>query len=224
MSTPQFSFSVVALFTWLILAGTSAQAQVLYDNGSAALGVPGTGEYADTGDPNYSMTGDVFTALNNGTAYSVDFAGVFYNGAAPGTPPATNSFVISLYSTSGGAPDTLTVTSPLFNVSSVDLGLGKSRTVYEFSGLLDTPFTLTAGTSYYLGISDTSNPYEDFAVDHTTYAGASSNGYSLGSDGFVSSGKALSFDLVVPEPGEWALVALSLAGLIVARKWRSRLS
>jgi hypothetical protein len=214
---------VTLLLALLSFAGTPASAQFLYDNGSGALGFPGIGDFADTGDPNYSMAGDVFTAPTSGTAFVIDFAGIYYNGATPGTPPSTDTFVISLYSTVGGAPDTLiSPPSPitLSDLSVETLGLGRTRTIYQFSANLDTPITLTAGTSYYLGITDTTSPYQDFAVAHTAAPGASSNGYSLGTGGFVATGNALAFDLVVPEPSESALIVFGFAGLALARKLR----
>src|SRR5260221_4054162 len=132
---------VVLLLTFLSFTSNSASAQiVLFDNGPAALGADGKGDYADTGNF-YSMAGDVFTASLSGTANYVVFAGLYYGG----TTPTTDSFVLNLYSTSSGAPDTLISTSTLPSFSRTVLGSGASETIYQFSGLLQTPFTIAAG-------------------------------------------------------------------------------
>jgi hypothetical protein len=215
------------LLPLVVATGIHASAQALYDNGAPALGMPnGVGDFADVNDPHYSMTGDVFTAPTTGTAFTINFGGIYYNGSVPGTPPSiSDTFTISLYTVDGsGVPDLSdpVQTSTLSGLARYVLGMGNSREVYGFTGLLNVPLAMTAGDNYYLGISDETNDYQDFAVVHTTAPGASSNGYSLGADGFVSSGHSLSFALIAPEPSEWALIALSLAGLVIAGGMRKR--
>ena len=199
-------------------------AQILFSNGLAALGSGGYGYYADTGSPYYSEAGDVFTPSLSGTAYTVNFAGIYYGGVTP----TTDTFVLSLYSTSLGAPNTLIspVTSTLSGLSRVVLGNGESQIVYQFSGNLNTPLALTAETAYYLGITDTTTSYQNFAVDVTAVPGSTSE-YSLvagTSSNFIPSEDSLAFELAVPEPSEWELIVLGCVGLMIARKLRSKFS
>src|SRR6202020_1318693 len=86
---------------FLAFAAPPVSAQVLYDNGSAALGADGYGYYADANNPYYNETGNVFTPTLSGTAHTITFGGIFYGG----TPATTNNFTLNLYSVSAGAPD-----------------------------------------------------------------------------------------------------------------------
>ena len=96
MESHKISLLFVLFLTFLGLASNSAKAQVLYDNGSAVLGAGGYGYYADTGNPFYSEAGNVFAPSLSGTAGTISFAGIYYGGVLP----ATNNFVLTLYSTS----------------------------------------------------------------------------------------------------------------------------
>jgi hypothetical protein len=211
---------------FLAFASAPAPAQILFDNGSAALGSGGYGYYADAGNSSYTEAGDVFTPTLSGTANYVSFAGLYYGGSTP----TTDSFVLSLYSTTAGAPGTLISSSLLPIYSRAVLGSGESQTVYEFSGLLQTPLTLTTGTSYYFGITDTSDPYKNFAfvVSSSVPPGGSTSEYSriAGTSTFVATGPdALSFQLEsIPEPGEWGLLALGAGGLFLAGRSARRSS
>jgi hypothetical protein len=229
------------LLACTLIFGNSAhlKAQVLYDNGAAAIGSAGYGFDADTNAFDQTEIGDTFTATTSGTAGVISFGGLYYggdgvfNGVDHGTYgddpemlPSSESFVISLYATtSGGAPDTSVahLTSTLSNVTLTPLGLGASRSIYEFSGILDTPFTLTLGQSYFLSINATTNPDDDFAVDVTSNP-VSTKGYgkSQGSSTFDLSGSTpLSFSLAVPEPKEWAFALTGVAVLWIrlAARW-----
>jgi len=218
---------VLLLLLALVSASVPASAQILFDNGSAALGSGGYGYFADTGNSEFTEAGDVFTATLSGTANYVDFAGLYYGG----NTPATDTFVLSLYSTSGGAPGTLITQSLLPSYSRTLLGMGESKTVYEFSGMLQSSMSLTAGTSYYFGITDTSDPYQNFAVvvSGTVPPGGSRAEYSRNagtSNTFTPTGPdALSFELEsVPEPSEWGLLALGCGVLVLAGKYARRFS
>src|SRR5476651_1356600 len=103
------------LLACTLIFGNSAHlnAQVLYDNGAAAIGSAGLGFDADTNAFDQTEIGDVFTATKSGTAGVINFGGLYYGGdggtfgtygdADPGIPPSSETFVISLYATSGGA-------------------------------------------------------------------------------------------------------------------------
>jgi hypothetical protein len=219
----RFAFSLL----FVALTCITASAQILYDNGSGALGSPnGVGVYADTGS-SYVMEGNIITPTESGTAFSITFAGIYYGPNGNGTDvslPATDAFVISLYSAPGGVPDTTDapITSVVSNVTRTLLGAGNSQPVYQFTGTLNTPLTLAANSSYVLGISDTTNSYEDFAVDLTNNtSGGTVNIAKLANGSFQTySDTPLAFSLDVPEPSEWALMVLGAAGLFAAVRRR----
>jgi len=224
LESPKILLSTTLLVTFLSLALTQASAQVLYDNGAPALGSPnGVGFYADTNSPVETEVGDVFTAPTSGTAAVINFSGIYYGYGAPGTltPTTTDSFLISLYALApGAAPSTADtpITSTVSDLTRTFLGLGNSKYIFSFSGVLDTPLTLTAGSTYYLGISDTTSPYEDFAVSATATP-TSSTGYAIpaGATDFGAEGSApLSFSLATPEPKAWALGIMGIIALCVA--------
>lgn len=222
----QLVFAITFLF--LVLLSAPASAQLLYDNGSGALGTLGVGDYADANNDlgsAYTMAGDVFTAASSGTANSITFAGLYYNASQA---PTVDSFTVSLYSVTGDEPDTLLTSSAVSVESSTIAGYGRSRNVYQITGILDVPLTLTFGTQYYLGISDVSgngsNPTDDFAVGHTAASYGSNNGYSYNASTqtFTASGSALAYTLDVPEPSDATLLVLGGAGLFAVSRYRSR--
>jgi hypothetical protein len=233
---------VLLLLTLLSLTSTSASAQILYNNG---VGTTGPGDYANS-DPGttYSEAGDVFTPTFGpigtvGTVNIVDFSGLYYNAALPnGTPPTSDSFVFSLYllATPSSAPSgTPTITDSFSSYSRVTANgdihttsSGTQYTVYQFSGFLETPFTITSGTSYYFGISDQNDSDQNFAVDLSSSVppGGSSLEYSLTTatstfDGPVDA--ALAFQLEsVPEPKGWELGVLACSCLVLLRRCARR--
>jgi hypothetical protein len=227
MSIPAKSRKILSaslLFVALLaLASVSAPAQVLYDNGEPALmSSNGFGWQADTNDTlGQTEVGDVFSPTQSGIATSISFGGVFAAGNHPGTFPSTsNTFTISLYA---GTPDASAtpIVNTLTNFTVQNLGIGSMRTVYEFTATLSTPLTLTVGSSYFLGITDTSDPYEDFAVVQTNNA-ASSNGYYLSSGSFHAASLPLSFALSAPEPSQWTLMPCGALVLLAAGRWARR--
>jgi hypothetical protein len=207
-----------------VLSAGSASAQILFDNGPAVLGNTGGGYgyYADSGNTQ-TESGNVFTPTLSGTAYLVSFAGIYYGGSVP----TTDTFVLSLYSTVSGAPDVLStpVTSTLSDVSRTVRGTGITQTIYEFTGILNSPLTLDTGTYYYLGISDTTNPYKDFAVAVAAPTGATSEfSYETTTSSFEPGTDALSFQLSAPEPSNVTLLVLGAAGLLLAAQRTRRLN
>lgn len=105
-------------------------------------------------------------------------------------------------------------------------GLDISYNVYEFSGTLNTPFSLSAGTEYYLGISDTTSPYEGFNVAYSTGPATSLFLGEVGYDEFESApDNAISFALSGAEAADtptmppWGLAVLAVLLLFIAAKF-----
>jgi hypothetical protein len=232
----RFGGLVAALLT---VACTSARAQVLFNNGSGDPGVNGAqGYFADTGNPQYAA-GDVFTPILSGTANSVSFAGFYYNGGTPTTQPS-DSFTIYLYSVTPGSPDapdaligqaTLSdETSSVFATSNSTTPLPGNFPIYQFSGNLSVvsgSFALDTSSEYFLGISDTTNPSSEFAMDVTPgYVGPATNGWGLttgtlpGDPSNSIPGVPFAFSVnanFIPEPSTWALM---LGGMALLAIWR----
>jgi hypothetical protein len=224
MESYKTSLLLVLFLTFQGLVCNSAKGQTLYDNGSAVLGAGGYGYYADTGNPSYSEAGNVFAPSLSGTADTISFAGIYYGGV----PPTTDNFVLTLYSTSSNAPDSVLSTSTLKGVSMAVLGSGESETIYQITGNLNTPFSLSEGTPYYLGISDTTDPYENFSVAVSANPGGATTVYSLLAGTphtFVPSTDSLAFTISAPEPSAWSLMLIIMAalGLLLARRRSSLL-
>ena len=161
----------------------------------------------------FRWQGNIFSPVTSGTVTQVDFAGSYGEYTNPGPiPTTTNSFTLSLYSVSAGAPGTLIATSLLSNVNRVDTHsiLGGFYELFDFSGIVNTPFSLTAGNSYYLGFSDSTSPYGDFAIAETASPGPATTEATLykPSNSFhTETGVSLSFELnSTPEPSTLAFL------------------
>jgi hypothetical protein len=217
----------------LVAASLPGRTQVLFDNGSAGASSP-TLYFGDTGYE-YTMAGNVFTPTASGAAGQINFAGAYAASNAvygqPGLDPS-DSFVLSLYSVSNGAPDELLASSAVSGVQKVDTGfniLGAEKLeVYNFSGTIATPFTLATNQSYYLGFTDTTNPYGAFGVVMTDTTGPADVDYSY----YASTGTfqevtensasntppSLAFELsATPEPSAGMLGCLAGLALIGLR-------
>jgi hypothetical protein len=220
--TPQLLFGGLVV-TLLILAFSCirAPAQILFNNGAADLTNTTETFNADEG----GLVGDIFTPNLGGTATTINFAGLYFNS---NTLPTSNDFTLSLYSVSAGAPVTLISTSTLSGVSETLIGTGGldlAYNIYEFSGTLNTPFSLNAGTEYYLGISDTTSPNEGFNL---AYSAGSATSLYLGEVGYNEfesvPGNAVSFALSGSEAADtptmppWGLAVLALLLLLIAAK------
>ncbi len=255
------SFAALAVLA-LAFSCTSARAQILFDNGAGDPGATAAGAEGLNADTTYSFglyaAGDIFTPTASGTAQSISFAGFYLATNSDGTPVAqpADSFTIYLYSVTpgtDGAPDSpnapigqATLTDPLSLLigTSDPTSISPNIPIYQFTGNLTVTsgsFALSTGSEYYLGISDTTSPASQFAVDSVDgFVGPATEDWQLvnpGSPAYTEDanpgqtatqtypdGDSLAFTLsadVVPEPSTWALILCGL-GLLVF--WRTRKS
>jgi hypothetical protein len=205
--------AVVAIFGF----SASARAQLIFST-QGAPDYTGPGESADAGNaPNpadpYTMAGDVFTSTVSATATNIAFGGSYFDAS-----PTTDNFTLSLYSVSANAPDALLATSVLTASRTIDPNNGS---FYNYTASLNTPITLQAGTTYYLGLSNATVAYADWIVtlnEAPNYLTEYS--YDAQNDSFVSDPTAQTlFTLSTPEPSSWAMLTVSL-GLLAF--WRMR--
>jgi hypothetical protein len=204
--------------------------EVIFDNGAPQVGsVKAAGYLADSGNVTFTEAGNVFTPETSGSANQIDFAG-FYLLDKSGAPP-NNSFTVTLYATSSDQPTTIISSSTVSDLGESSLGTSSDGyTIYGFTGNLDTPFVLSTDSTYYVGISDTTTSYENFALDVTADQGSSPSdiekSYDMASlpPGFQPGDGAISFKLVAastvpaPEPSTWALLLAGFTGLYLIRR------
>jgi hypothetical protein len=211
----------------------SASAQVIFNNGAVNLANSTETLNADynstTGKTN--MVGNVFTPTVGGTVSSINFAGLYF---ASNTVPTSDTFTISFYAVSSGTPIALISTSTLSGVTRSLVGTGGfngAYSVYEFTGILNTPFNLSAGTSYFVGISDRTFPSEEFNVAYSSGSATSLFEGKLGYGEFEAEPSgALSFSLSgtitsppasgdTPTMPPWGLAVLALLLFFIAAEF-----
>ena len=210
---------MVKVGAFLCLTMALGHGQTLFDNGTADANSP-EGLYGDAGYQ-YTIAGDVFTPTLSGNADTVSFEGIYTLGI-----PSTDNFTLGLYSTSGGAPATLLSSSSLSNLSRVDTGIkiqGGAFELYSFTATLDTTFTLSSGSTYFLGVTNADSPTEKFALaiaDVGNLTATDEYSYNTATSSFVGTpGLPLTFELsqsavvATPEPSTWATLLAGLAGL-----------
>lgn len=214
----------LALAAALVLPAL-AGAEVLYSQ-PFAVDSPNGGWWSSTVEQKLPF--DRFTLTNNARVESVTWYGMGIEEAL-GLPPAhPASFTISFYADGvGSMPGTLLGSTTVGgSANPVDTGINVSGviSVFRYNATLSTPLQLSAGTTYWIGITDP-----------TSYA-SWFWGSGIGGDGVHSQlvagvpepnlAEDLSFTLdgtvgVVPEPASALLFMLGAAGL-AARLKRQR--
>jgi hypothetical protein len=187
--------------------------------------------YAETANGGYfaSTPGgflqyDSFALSQNATIESVSWYGVDLNELLNWTPVNPTSFTVTISADAGGVPGTQLSFSLIGDsAGATDTGIDlMGLNLYRFSGTLATPFQATAGTTYWIGISDPTTNANWFWA-----SGGGADGVHMGVVGGVPSSFAddMSFTLqgtvgAVPEPASGALMLLGAAALAAARARR----
>lgn len=168
---------------------------------------------------------DSFVLTQDATIESVSWTGVDLNELLGWTPVNPTSFTVSLYADAGGAPGSRLSFSLVGNsAGATDTGtdlLGLN--LYQYTGTLTTAFHASAGTTYWIGISDPTTNANWFWA-----SGSGGDGVHAGVVGgtpgsFVDD---MSFTLqgtvaAVPEPASAVLMLLGAAGLLARTRRRA---
>lgn len=204
---------------------SSATAAVIFNNGSPQLiPVPAQGAlFADPGNANYSGAADDFSlASGQNVIRDIHWWGTY--GVTP-----SDAFAINIYNDSAGTVGSLNTAVSISSLQRTDTGLTiNGREMYLYDAVV-SDITLTAGTTYWLGIANTSGGTGSNAwawVDSAN-SGGNARQYSISNAAWGnSSGKSLAFNLtntVVPEPSTFALILLGLMGVsFVALRKKNR--
>jgi hypothetical protein len=206
------------------------------------------GSQNDTHSPgglgNFATTYDNFVAPVTSTLTSAQWTGGYFNAAIPGTTPIPGNitaFTLTFYGDAGGKPDTthppLAIESILGNAKEqfvgMELGTGlPMASIFSYSTPLPTPFTLQAGTPYWLSIVadlDFSDNTNGLQWGWHTASNGLNDGLNVfqGPSPLDSPAGNLAFTLqgnlaAVPEPSSLVLFALGALCLAGGRSWRKR--
>lgn len=203
----------------------SAQATVIFDNGSAA-----SGDFEGFSDPEVpQIVADDFVLSASDTVRSiVVFGGYFSND----TLPASDNFSVTFYN-DAGMPGTPVGSSALTVFSRVDTGLLAilGTRIFRYEVDLANPQTFTSGTAFWISVvNDTSggvDPDDDWVwILSPIEAGGNLNFSVNGGASWTSTSQIARFQLdnafAIPEPSTGLLLALGLVALAVGRRRRAQ--
>lgn len=201
---------------------SSAHADTLYTQAFAETA--NGGYFAST--PSSFLQFDSFVLSASATVTSVGWWGVDLNELLIGaTPPYyPSSFTIAIHADNGGAPGALlSFTTVGSGANAVNTGIDlMGLQLFSFSGTLATPFAATAGTRYWLGISD---PTDNAGWFWASGSGPDNQHASLIGGALSVNADDMSFTVIgspVPEPTTAGLLLMGLAGLAAGRLRRQR--
>lgn len=221
--TRRHLFAIPAVLLFAVIS-TPASAAVIFNNG-APLVVPAIAQgalFADTGNANSSEVADDFTLLADLNV----IRDIHWWGTYGGSPPANDAFTIKIYNDNAGTVGTLNTTASLSSlVRTATSTTINERVMYSYDAVV-SDITLTAGTKYWLGISNTSGlgGLQAWAWVVSANSG-SGRTFSTSNGTWTANNKSLAFNLtntVVPEPATAVLAAISLLGLVAFKTVRRR--
>jgi len=215
----------LALLAFLF-AGAGAMAVVIYDNG-AVDGVNGLSNFAG----NLSGTAydreiadDFVLTAPNLTITDVHFTGIWYAGTTNAPPGGVRARIYA--NTGANQPAQTPLYDQTFSVTATPTGASYfSRPEVAFDGNLNTPVTLTGGTSYYVSLQPQATTDNFYQLTTGTHGASpvwlyySPDGYPKWTTGATVFGSAydVNFKLTgVPEPA--SLLLIGLAGLVLRRR------
>lgn len=212
-----------ALAAGLAAAG-NAHATVIYDNGSPNQA---TFDFSDTSFA-YTESADEFTlSAGSNTISGVNWWGACVSQNAPSPTCPAGAFTLYFYTDSSNTPGALITSYAVGNANQTATGKTVSLASGEYSYSANIPdLALTAGTQYWLGISDTTTT--DFIWGwETTGSGDNDHYQYLAGTGWTAQIGELAFNLTgpaasaVPEPASLAMFGVGVLGLAAIRRRRA---
>jgi hypothetical protein len=206
-----------------LLAPALAQADTLYSQ-----------PYTETANGGYfasTLAGylqyDSFVLTTDASVQSVSWYGVDLNELMNVTPVNPTFFTIALHADDGnGLPGTLLAfTTVGGSAAATDTGMDlQGLNLFQYSGTLASPFQATAGTRYWIGISDPTSNGNWFWASGSGADGTHAGIIGGAPDHFSDD---MSFSLqgtvaAVPEPASAALFLMGAAGLLGLRARRAK--
>ena len=216
-----------AIAAALLAAGNASAAPVIYFNGGPDQVVlqlaDSTYAYTQAAEEFSLLAGsNIVTAVNWWGGCNVNTGGVLTGGTCP-----AGSFTLNFYSDSGSGPGALIVSDLVGNANQTTTGktiAARGQTEYSYSATIPN-LTLTPGTQYWLGISDSTAVTSVWGWETTAETIGDAYQYCAGpcasSDivGWNARTNELAFYLIgVPEPGTLTLFGLAIFGLAKTRR------
>ena len=216
MFTRAILFGVCLCFS----CGNVVGEMVVFDNGGPFEGAPiAEGALsADVDDVSFIEAADDFSlALDSNSFDVVQWWGVY----GSGTTPANDGFSLNIYNDSSGSPGSLFQSIALNSVTRVDSGFQNglaNLTVYEYTASVNE-VSLTADTTYWLGIANDSDNNNWGWVTHDPFSGNAHIFSAQNLNWGVPQNTEVAFRLLrVPEPSTSSMFVIAAATYLFRRR------